>query len=56
MVVELYTFTGQLVYCFVNFSKPFMIPRRLRIIFVEPHGLVYLQYKEEWGARTTYKY
>lgn len=55
MVVELYTFTGQLVYCFVNFSKPFMIPRRLRIIFVEPHGLVYLQY-EEWGARTTYKY
>ena len=56
MVVELYTFTGQLVYCFVKFSKPFMIPRKLRIIFVEPDGLVSLQYKEEWGARTTYKY
>lgn len=56
MDVELYTFTGQLVYCFVKFSKPFVIPRRLRISVVEPDGLVYLQCKNQWGARTTYKY
>lgn len=48
MVIELYTFTVQLVHCFVKFSRPFVIPRRLRIIFVEPDGLVYCSARRSW--------